>query len=182
MTSPPLTFAAFIGSLRATSVNRWVFDTVENMTPEITWNRVDLQDVPLYNQDLEDAGAPASVQQLRNAVSAADGLVVFTPEYNWGVPAVTKNAIDWLSRPFGESSLVGKPVGIVAATPGRSGGEQARRHLSESVAVLSDRFFPATLGIPSINHVTEDGVVTNPESLGLLRDWLGGFTSHAQAS
>ena len=181
MTSQTLTLAALVGSLRTASVNRWVLDTAANMTPEITWNRVDLRDVPLYNQDVEDTGAPESVQRMRDAVSAADGLVVFTPEYNWSVPGVTKNAIDWLSRPFGESSLVGKPVGIVAATPGRSGGEQVRRHLSESVAVLSDRFFPTTLGVASINHVTEDGFVTDPETLGLLRDWLDGFTSHIQA-
>ena len=82
--------------------------------------------VPMYNGDLEDAGDPDSVADLKAAVAAADGMVIFTPEYNISVPAVVKNVIDWISRPYGSGAVRSVTIGVVAASPGGRGGVGVR--------------------------------------------------------
>ena len=114
-----------VGSLRADSFNRAVFRSAQSLVwPGVELSEASLRDVELYDADIEAQGDPPAVVTLKGQVSAADGLIVFTPEYNRGVPAVTKNAIDWLSRLPRESVLSRSTVGIVAATPGqlRCGG------------------------------------------------------------
>ena len=88
--------------------------------------------MPLYNADVEASSVPASVTNLRDAVRAADGLLIATPEYNHGVPGVLKNAIDWLSRPPRASSLNGKPAAIMGASPGIGGTARAQSQLRQA--------------------------------------------------
>ena len=78
----------------------------------------DLADVPLYNGDVEAAGDPPGVAAFKDAIRAADAVLMVTPEYNHGVPGVMKNAVDWASRPARSAALNGKPVGIIGASPG----------------------------------------------------------------
>lgn len=102
----------------------------------------ELHAIPLFNEDVELAGDPESVARLRAEVAAADGLLIATPEYNWSIPGVLKNAIDWLSRPPAEV-LIGKPVAIIGATAGRWGTRLAQAALRQVLTATESIVMPA---------------------------------------
>ena len=121
------------GSLRQGSFNRALLRAaIEIGEPTLEITAHDLAALPLYNADVEASAVPASVTTLRDAVRAADGLLIATPEYNHGVPGVLKNAIDWLSRPPRGSSLSGKPAAIMGASPGMGGTARAQSQLRQA--------------------------------------------------
>lgn len=121
--------AVFVGSLRQNSTNEMLADALENLAPSgVEFEHIDIH-LPLYNEDVEYAGIPAAVQQAKEIVEAADGVLFVTPEYNRSVPGVLKNAIDWVSRPYGQSSFSGKPVGIVGSSIGPVGTAVAQADL-----------------------------------------------------
>ncbi len=181
-----LNIAGFAGSLRKASYNSALLrTTVELAAPEMTVTPIDISGIPFFDADVEKEGDPSSVRQLKDAVREADGLVIFTPEYNGSVSAVTKNAIDWLSRRTGDtgSPLSSKPVGIVAATPGRRGAKGAREHLSYVIGLMSNSLYGETLGIASVNTKFGDGQqLTDPTALSEMEDWLAGFGQHVRRS
>ena len=122
--------AGIAGSLRRGSFNAALLREAQALAPADTrLDIVDLAELPMYNRDLEDDGVPTPVEQFRRALAAADGLVVATPEYNYSIPGVLKNAIDWASRPP-DSPLDGKPMAIMGAG-GRFGTVRAQMHLRE---------------------------------------------------
>lgn len=92
----------------------------------------DLADVPLYNGDVEAAGDPPGVAAFKNAIHAADAVLLVTPEYNHGVSGVMKNAVDWASRPARDAALNGKPVGIIGASPGQVGTARGQSQLRQA--------------------------------------------------
>ncbi|MDH3680993.1 MAG: NAD(P)H-dependent oxidoreductase [Acidimicrobiia bacterium] len=170
---------ALIGSLRAASVTRVVFDAAVELLPAgVELGEHALGDLPLYNGDVEAAGDPVAVVALKAAVEESDGLILFTPEYNRSIPAVTKNAIDWLSRVPGDSPLSRTVTGVVAATPGRHEVQGVRRHLADSLSGISGHFFDTTLGIGSLNRRSTDGHLTDSEARALLEGWLSDFASY----
>ncbi|MBA2331171.1 MAG: NAD(P)H-dependent oxidoreductase [Actinobacteria bacterium] len=123
------------GSLRTGSYNRALLAACVELTPSgLTIEPFDLRDVPLYDRDVEDAGFPEAVVALRSAIATAEALLIVTPEYNAGVPAVTKNAVDWASRRPAPTPLDGKPTLILGATPGRLGTTRAQEQLRGSLA------------------------------------------------
>ena len=107
------------GSLRKASLNTALLNAACERCPELL-QAADIRDIPLYDGDLEDAGTPAAVLELKRQVVQADGLLLVSPEYNNSIPGVLKNAVDWLSRSTGDSPQVfkGKPVAVIGATPG----------------------------------------------------------------
>lgn len=131
------TVAVLVGSLRAGSLNRRIAETaVENVPTGVTAALVDgLADVPFYNPDIDVAPLPPAAAELRARVGAADAVLIVTPEYNGTIPAVLKNAIDWVSRPYGAGSLQGKPVAVVGAALGRYGGKWSHDDTRRSVGV-----------------------------------------------
>lgn len=141
-----------VGSLRAASTNRSLAEGLVEHAPEGASLRVfeGLGELPFYSDDLEAAGAPASVQALRAAVSEADALLLVTPEYNGALPAVLANAIDWISRPFGNGAVKGVPSAVVGTALGQYGGvwaqEIARRALGIAGASVLDEVFLAVPG------------------------------------
>ena len=118
------------------------------------------------------------VAELKQAVIAADALLVVSPEYNVGVPAVMKNAIDWLSRPYGNGAIVGTATGIISASPGGRGGVGARAHLADSLGVLTDRLYPETLGLAKMFGRITDGELDG-DALAELMSWFGRFRDFA---
>ncbi len=102
----------------------------------------DLRTIPLFNEELEAGGGPESVRALRDAVASAQGLLISTPEYNWSIPGVLKNAIDWLSRPP-EEVLAGKPVAIMGATTGRGGTRLAQATLRQVLTSTESLVMPS---------------------------------------
>jgi chromate reductase, NAD(P)H dehydrogenase (quinone) len=133
MTEPPLRILGIAGSLRQGSFNRALLRAARELAPEgMTLDVHDLADVPLYNGDVEALGDPPAVAALKQAIAAADGILFVTPEYNHGVPAVMKNAVDWASRPPGQTALGGKPVGIIGASPGITGSARGQSQLRQA--------------------------------------------------
>jgi len=117
----PLNILGFAGSLRAASWNRKILHVCTTLAPQgLTIEPFTLNDIPLFNQDVEDTGVPQSVEDFKQRIVAADGILICTPEYNWSVPGVLKNAIDWATR-GGTNSWSGKPLAICGATPGMGG-------------------------------------------------------------
>ena len=119
--------------MRRGSYNRALLRAATELTPPGLHIVIhELDGIPLYNGDIEAAGVPASVVQLRDAIRQADGLLIATPEYNHGVPGVLKNAIDWLSRPPGDTSLNGKVAALMGASPGMTGTGRGQSQLRQA--------------------------------------------------
>jgi chromate reductase len=142
---------------------------------------MDLGDLPLYNQDVEDAGEPASVIAFKRAIAEADALLVATPEYNHGVPGVLKNAIDWASRPRVTSPLRDKPVAVMGASPGRGSTARAQAQLREAFVFTGACVMPQPellIGAAG-EHFDLDGNLSDAairDSLVELLEALGAWT------
>lgn len=135
--SNPLRVLGLSGSLRQGSYNTALLRTAIDLAPSgIEVEVADIRDIPLYDEDLRAKGIPDSVQRFRDRIANADGILVVTPEYNFSVPGVLKNAIDWASRPPSQP-FAGKPLGIMGASGGMSGTMRAQYHLRQ-IAVSLD--------------------------------------------
>ncbi|MGV4877746.1 NADPH-dependent FMN reductase [Acetobacter indonesiensis] len=132
-----LHFVVLLGSLRAGSLN----GIVARILPQIAPPGVNISllesiaDFPHYNQDVQDKGIPEPVLRMADQIRQADGLIIVTPEYNYSIPGVLKNAVDWLSR-LTPQPLAGKPVAIQTVSPGAIGGARAQYHLRQSLVFL----------------------------------------------
>jgi NAD(P)H-dependent FMN reductase len=131
-----------VGSLRAASINRKVAELAAAVAPAgVTVTIFEgLGELPFYNEEIDDAmsgDAPAlaPVAALRAAAADADAALVVTPEYNGSIPAVIKNAIDWLSRPFGNGALKGKPLAVIGGSMGQYGGVWAHDETRKSFGI-----------------------------------------------
>ncbi|MGL5114271.1 MAG: NADPH-dependent FMN reductase, partial [Beijerinckiaceae bacterium] len=126
--------AVFVGSLRKESFNRKLATALARLAPAgFAFKQIEIGDLPFYNQD-DDASPPASVERLKAAIAAADGLLFVTAEYNRSIPGVLKNAIDHASRPYGKSVWAGKPAGIIGVSLGAIGTAMAQQHLRNVLA------------------------------------------------
>jgi len=143
---PDITVLALVGSLRTASVNRQIAELATEAAPDGVTVTVfeGLGDLPFYNEEIDDVmnpGAPslAPVAALRAAAAAADAALVVTPEYNGSYPGVLKNAIDWLSRPFGDGALTGKPLAVIGGAFGQYGGVWAHDDTRKSFGIAGAR-------------------------------------------
>lgn len=128
--------ALFVGSLRKDSINKKLADNLEELGSEwFTFNQVRLDDVPMFNQDIESE-LPDAVLRLKQDVAAADAVIFVTPEYNRSVPPLLKNAIDWCSRPAGQSVWAGKPATMCGISGGAVGTAVAQAHLKSILLML----------------------------------------------
>ena len=133
----PIHVAAIVGSLRRESLNRRLFNATDVLAPaSMTFSQHDIGSLPHFNAELEHEPAP-SILELREAVGAADALLIVSPEYNYSIPGVLKNALDWLSRPPGRSVLAHKPAAIMGAASGRSGTMRAQLHLRQILTAVN---------------------------------------------
>ena len=138
MASAGFQFVALPGSLRQGSYTRAIAGSLDELAPDDVAIEVlgMLGDLPLYNQDIEDAGMPAAAAEMAAIVSAADALIIVTPEYNRSMPGALKNALDWLSR-FPDRPLEHKPVAIQSASPGPLGGVRAQEHVRQVLVSMN---------------------------------------------
>jgi chromate reductase, NAD(P)H dehydrogenase (quinone) len=133
----PLTILGICGSLRKGSYNRMALQAAQKLVPSgAKIDIFDLHGMPLFNQD-EEQNSPAIVTEFKQRIRAAAAILFATPEYNYGVPGVLKNAIDCASRPYGDSAWNGKPVAIISASAGVLGGARAQYHLRQSFIFLN---------------------------------------------
>ncbi|WP_236239484.1 NADPH-dependent FMN reductase [Streptomyces sp. CC228A] len=129
---------ALVGSLRAGSTNRQLAEAAVGIAPEgVTVELFEgLAEVPFYNEDIDvESSLPEAAARLRAAVSDAAGLLLVVPEYNGTMPAVLKNAIDWLSRPYGSGAIKDKPVAVIGTAFGQYGGEWAQTEARKAAGV-----------------------------------------------
>lgn len=132
-----ITILGIAGSLRRDSYNRAALRAAQALAPtEATIDIFDLQGIPPFNQD-EEQHPPAPVADLKTRTRAADAILIVTPEYNYSIPDVLKNAIDWASRPYGDSAWEGKPVAVMGASVGTLGTARAQYHLRQVFVFLN---------------------------------------------
>ena len=177
---PPVHFLAIPGSLRRGSYNRAVLHAARELQPPgMDIEIADLSPLPFYNEDAEAAGWPDAVATLRRQVAAADALLIATPEYNYSVPGVLKNALDWLSRadrqhPENKPPLDGKPLGIVGASTGQFGTTRAQLHLRQ-ICVYTN-LLPMNKPEVLIGHAADkfdaQGQLTDIATRSFLRTFL----------
>ena len=166
-----------VGSLRADSLNRKIAETLQAQAPEgVTFEIAEgLAQLPFYNEDLDGESVPAAAAALRAQVAGADRVLAVTPEYNGTMPAVLNNAIDWLSRPYGQGAISGKPFAVIGATPTPYGGkwahEDARRSAGVAGAVVVD-------GIAVSQTTIDTDVLGDPQVFGRLREALRALVDH----
>lgn len=127
----------FAGSLRKESYNKALLQNTLELAPrDANIEIFDLNGIPPFNQDLESA-VPEKVKEFKRKIKAADAILIVTPEYNYSIPGVLKNSIDWASRPYGDNSFENKPVAIMSASTGMLGGARAQYHLRQSLVFLN---------------------------------------------
>ncbi|MDM3974732.1 NAD(P)H-dependent oxidoreductase [Mycobacterium marseillense] len=177
---------ALVGSLRAASINRQIAELAAAVAADgITVTVFEgLGELPFYNEEIDDAmnaDAPplAPVAALRAAAADADAALVVTPEYNGSIPAVVKNAIDWLSRPFGDGALQGKPLAVIGGSFGRYGGVWAHDETRKSFGIAGARVVDSIkLSVP---FTTLDGraPAEHAELSANVRDVVGKLAAEA---
>ncbi|MBP7675784.1 MAG: NAD(P)H-dependent oxidoreductase [Thermoanaerobaculia bacterium] len=170
--------AVIVGSLRRDSFNRKLARAVVKLAPpELAFEEVRIDDLPLYDQD-DDASPAPSVSRLKEELAAARGFLFVTPEYNRSIPGVLKNAIDHASRPYGQSSWAGKPAGILGASVGAIGTAMAQQHLRNVLAYLD----VPTLGQPEAFIHAKDGLFDEAGDLAagskaFLQTWMDRYVA-----
>lgn len=163
------------GSLRRASYNRAVLRAATQLVPSgATIDIFDLDAIPLFNQDVEKEQFPASVTEFKRRIRQADAILIATPEYNYSVPGVLKNAIDWASRPYGDVAWTGKPVALMGASPGMFGTARAQYHLRQIFVTLN---MPAVnqpeVMIPrAMEKFDANGNLTDETAMKLIRQLL----------
>jgi len=126
-----------VGSLRKASFNKALMAAaLEVAPPDMAIDVFDLEGIPPYNQDL-DQQPPPGVTELKTRIRASDAILIATPEYNYSIPGVLKNAIDWASRPYGDNAFDGKPVALMGASVGQIATARAQYHLRQSFVFLN---------------------------------------------
>ena len=181
--------AGLAGSLRRGSYNRALLRAATELAPPALHIVIqELDGIPLYNGDIEAAGAPPSVVQLRDAIRKSDGLLIATPEYNHGVPGVLKNTIDWLSRPPRDSALNGKVAAVMGASPGMTGTARGQSQLRQAFVFTNTYAFlqPEVLVGQAHEKFEADGRLVHQATRDFLGTFLQRFTDlialHAMAA
>lgn len=167
----PIRLLGFAGSLRREAFSKAVVrGLAERQKPPVTMTVFDLGAVPLYNQDLDGENSPPPVRAFKAAIAEADGLVIVTPEYNYGIPGVMKNALDWASRPGFKSVLKDKPVLPISCSPGLLGGVRALGHLKGTLlATLSKVILGPEVVIAQVKDKIKDDRLTDEMSLAFAQ-------------
>ena len=164
----------FAGSLRKNSYNRSLLQAALELLPEDAELEVfDLDGIPSYNEDLEDQPVE-KVKEFKARIKAADAILIATPEYNYSIPGVLKNAIDCASRPYGDNAFAHKPVAIMGASPGMIGTARAQYHLRQCFVFLSCFALnqPEVMVAFAQEKIDKDGKVIDRETREKIRELM----------
>jgi chromate reductase, NAD(P)H dehydrogenase (quinone) len=170
----PFTILGIAGSLRKQSWNRAALRAAQQLVPEgVELKIFELDGLPLFNQD-EEQHPPERVTELKAAIRAADAVLIATPEFNYSVPGVLKNAIDWASRPYGDSAWTGKPVAILGASVSSLGTARAQYHLRQMFVFLDVHVLnqPEVMIAGAQEKFDAQGYLTDEKTRELIRKQL----------
>jgi len=177
--STTLQIAVVVGSLRRESFNRRLAEALIKLGPaEFSFKHIEIGDLPLYNQD-HDATPSDQVKRLKSEISASQGLLFVTPEYNRSMPGVLKNALDQASRPYGQSAWKGKPGGVIGMSGGPIGTALAQQHLRNVLAYLD----VPTLGQPEAfvqvkeGYFDANGNIASDGSRKFIQGWVDRYVA-----
>jgi len=165
---------AFAGSLRKGSYNKALVRAAVEIAPQnVKMEVFDIEGIPPFNQDLENTPSE-KVKEFKEKIRNADALLIATPEYNYSVPGVLKNALDWASRPYQQNVLTGKPVALMSASTGRFGGVRAQCHLRQSFVRLNAYTFnqPEVMLSSAAENVDANGRLTNEDTRTLIKQLI----------
>jgi chromate reductase, NAD(P)H dehydrogenase (quinone) len=170
----------FAGSLRKGSYNRSLLQAAGELLPaNVELELFDLEGIPPYNQDLE-LQPPSKVTEFKAKIRACDALLIATPEYNYSIPGVLKNAIDWASRPYGDNAFEDKAIAFMGASIGMIGTARAQYHLRQSCVFLNMHpMNQPEVMVPYAPDKIKDGKVTDPVTRDLIKELLEGLVEWA---
>jgi chromate reductase, NAD(P)H dehydrogenase (quinone) len=163
----PFRLLGISGSLRRASNSTAVLRGIQDaLAPRVALNIFPLHATPLYNEDDDGELPPDPVRALRWAIETSDGLIVVSPEYNHGMSGVLKNALDWVSRPYGRSALGGKPVLTMTASPAFTGGVRAQQQMNETLVSIPARLVHRPqIVIAAVHEKVRDGHLVDEATL-----------------
>lgn len=175
--------AVIIGSLRKDSFNRKLALSLDKLQhPTLKFSYLQIDDIPLYNQDL-DNNLPTSVVKLKKEIATAHAILMVTPEYNRSIPGVLKNIIDWGTRPYGQNVWAEKPMATIGITPGANGTAVAQSHLRSIMVALGAILF----GLPEVYLTYKEGLIDNDFNITIentrtfLQNFLDRFATEIEA-
>lgn len=175
--------AVIVGSLRKESFNKKLMLALNKLNhPNLTFNMINLHDIPLYNQDNEN-NLSAPVASFKNEISNADGVLFVTPEYNRSIPGVLKNVIDWGTRPYGKNVWANKPTATIGTSPGAVGTAVAQSHLRSILVSIG----AVVLGMPEVYFVYKNELfdandnITNEDTKKFLQGFLDKYSSWVES-
>ena len=174
-----LNILGFAGSLRNGSYNRALLRVAADLVPkDAKLDIFDLEGIPPFNQDLENS-MPKIVKEFKAKIRSADAILIATPEHNYSIPGVLKNAIDWASRPYGDNSFEGKPVAVMSASTGMLGGARAQYQLRQAFVFLN--MYPLNkpeVFVPFANQKFDDkGKLTDEKTKEFIKQLLQGLVA-----
>lgn len=171
------------GSLRKDSFNKSALRAAQQLVPDgATLEIFDIDGLPGFNQD-EERRPPAKVTELKARIRGADAILLVTPEYNYSIPGVLKNAIDWASRPYGDSAWKGKPVAIMGASTGVIGTARAQYHLRQVFVFLDmDPVNQPEVMINASKSFDDKGNLTDAQTRELIGQLLSNLVRKAERS
>ena len=180
--SNPVRILGIAGSLRRQSYNRAALRAAIQLVPQdATLDTFELDGIPGFNQD-EEQNPPAKVTEFKRRIRESDAILIVTPEYNYSIPGVLKNAIDWASRPYGDSAWNGKPVAIMGASIGNIGTARAQYHLRQVFVFLN--MFPINQPEVMIGNASErfdaQGNLTDDATKDFIRQLLRNLVEWAR--
>lgn len=173
--SDNISILAFAGSLRKDSYNKSLLRAARDLAPDtMKIEFFDLEGIPFFSEDVEAKGDPAYVKKFKEAIRKADGLLIATPEYNYGMSSTTKAAIEWASRPPKDAPLEHKAVGIMGASTSLTGTARAQGQLRQSLSYTNSycMSFPEILVYQADSKFDEDGNLTHEKTREFLKKYM----------
>lgn len=174
------TIGLICGSLRKDSYNRIIAQSLIDMDDSIQFRWIEINDLPLFNEDLEKSGLPETVTLFKSSIQDIDAMIIVSPEYNSGIPGVLKNALDWASRPRESSVMSRKPVGLIGATPGGLGTVYAQMQIRQILETMFVPVLPFQKVLISQVHEKIDmnqKVLTDEKTKRYLQSYLQQFVN-----
>ncbi len=165
------------GSLRSGSFNTKLLQCAQlHLQPEVDLQIVTISEIPMYNADIDKDSKPESVQSLLEKIAECDGILISTPEYNYSIPGLLKNVLDWASRPAYKSVLANKPAGILSAAQGLAGGARAQAQLRHVFSATLTIVYPSReYLLPFAGKAFDESGQLSKENQSSLERYLHGF-------
>lgn len=171
---------AIPGSIKKNSYHTAILTSLTPVVSEFCELSIfNIDDIPLYSEDIDKEDALPSVAALRGAIAAADGIIFAAPEYNHGISGVLKNILDWASRPYGKSELTGKPVMSFSASPAFTGGVRSQQQLNETLLAIGSKVMGGgQIVIPAVHTKVQNGVFTDTNTLEFMSEHIRRLTDY----